>query len=72
MKTELFDLPETLSPRLAWLRQHGLHLVKTKTAYECILDADNFGRGDDPDEACIDLCLKTKLPHWNDENYRQA
>jgi len=52
---------------IAWLRRHGLNLVQTKSGYECIMDADNFGRGADQDEACIDFCLKTKLPHWNQE-----
>jgi len=67
MMTELFKIQECLSPRPAWLRRHGLNLVQTKSGYECIMDADNFGRGADQDEACIDFCLKTKLPHWNQE-----
>ena len=66
MSDELFSLPESPSPRLVWLRQHGLVLQKLPSGrYECALDDENFGRGDTQDEACIDFCLKTQLPHWN-------
>lgn len=63
--TDLFEIPESLSPRLAWLRDHGLALRKLESGrWECFLDDENFGRGEDQDEACISFCLKTKLPHW--------
>lgn len=61
-------LPESLSPRLQWLRDHGLTLHKLDNGkWECTLDAENFGRGDDPDEACADFCIKTGMAHWSAE-----
>lgn len=65
----LFDIPVSLSPRLAWLERHCLTLRKRTDAigYECALDAENFGRGETEDEACIDFCLKTKLQHYSQE-----
>jgi hypothetical protein len=63
--SDLFEIPESLSPRLAWLRDHGLTLKKLESGrWECSLDENNCGRGDSQDEACIDFCLKTQLPHW--------
>ncbi len=62
---ELFDIPESLSPRLAWLREHGLTLTCVSAGrWECALDSDNVGKGETPDEACIQFCLQTQLPHW--------
>lgn len=65
MSAELFEKEESLSPRLAWLKQHGLTLRKTDGGkWECVLDEENFGTAATADEACIDFCLKTGLPHW--------
>lgn len=62
---ELFEIPESLSPRLKWLRDHGLTLTCISAGkWECSLDEENVGTGQTPDEACIDFCLKTKMPHW--------
>lgn len=63
--SELFDLPESKSPRLQWLEQHGLVLRKKGEHYECVMDDENKGTGDDADDACVDLCLNTGLRHWN-------
>lgn len=54
-----------LSPKLSWLREHGLVLRRRPSGlHECVLDEDNYGIGRDEDEATIDFCLKTGLPHW--------
>ncbi len=54
-----------LSPRLAWLRRHGLILRQRPSGlWECVLDDENRGVGRNEDEATIDFCLKTKLPHF--------
>ncbi len=69
MSNLLFDLPESLSPKMKWLRQHGLILRKLENGqWECALDAENFGRGETDEDACVDFCLKTKLAHWSAEN----
>lgn len=66
MSAELFDLPVSLSPRLAWLERHGLSLTKLENGrYQCALDEDNRAQGEDQDEACVAFCLKTGLRHWN-------
>lgn len=65
MPTELFDLPESLSPRLAWLQCHGLTLTRLESGrYECALDDETFARGEDEDEAIVAFCIKTKLSHY--------
>lgn len=64
--SDLFDIPESLSPRLAWLRDHGLTMTKLENGkYECALFDVAFGQGATEDEACVDFCIKTRLPHWS-------
>lgn len=54
-----------LSPRLAWLREHDLTLKRLPSGrWECSLDPDNIGTGANEDDATIDFCLKTGLPHF--------
>lgn len=66
--SDLFDIPISLSPRLRWLRDHDLVLRETVTgAWECVLNQENIGRGATADEACVNFCLKTKLPHWTQD-----
>jgi hypothetical protein len=67
MSELLFEIPESLSPRLRWLRQHGLTLTCVSAGrWECILNEENIGTGDTPDAACTQFCINTQLPHWND------
>lgn len=63
---ELFEIKECLSPRLAWLKHFGLRMETRKEIHYCIFDNENFGTGENEEEACVDLCIKTKLPHWNE------
>ncbi len=64
--TELFPVEKSLSPRRAWLERHGLTLMKLESGrFEVRLDSENFARGDDEDEACVEYCLKTGIRHWN-------
>ncbi len=67
MSDELFNIPESISPRLAWLRANNLVLIRRKYDWMCAFDDENFGVGDDQDAACVDLCLKMKIKHWNQE-----
>lgn len=65
---ELFSESEITmpSPRLAWLNEHGCALRQLDSGkWECAFMED-VGRGDTADEACIDLCLKTGIRHWNE------
>ncbi len=67
MTAELFDIPQSLSPRLAWLQRHGLTLTKLESGrYECALDEETFARGEDEDEAIVNFCVKTRLPHYSE------
>ncbi len=65
--SELFDIPVSLSPRLVWLQRHGLTVTKLESGrYECALDDETFARGDDEDEAIVNFCVKTHLPHYSE------
>ncbi len=64
--SDLFEIQESLSPRLIWLREHSLTLTHVAASkWECALDEENVARGETADEACIQFCLQTSLPHWN-------
>ncbi len=63
---ELFAIPESLSPKLAWLRRHDLSVRRMPNdTYRCELNDETFGVGDTELEAIEDFCVKTKLKHWN-------
>lgn len=56
----LFEIPTSLSPRLAWLERNCLGVVKLENGkFQCVLDDENFGEGDTADEACADFCIAT-------------
>ncbi len=66
--SELFDIPEHLSPRLQWLKRWGLTVVLNRMngQYQCIFDEENCGWGKTAEEACLDFCVTTHWPHWNE------
>lgn len=65
---DLFDIPLSLSPRLAWLQCHGLTIIRLESGrYECALDDETFARGEDEDEACWAFCAKTALRHYSQD-----
>lgn len=67
MSDLLFDIPVSLSPRLAWLERNCLAVVRQENGkYLCVLDDENCGEGDTADEACADLCIATHLRHWTE------
>ena len=71
--TELFNIPETLSPRLAWMKQHNLS-VESGTNLD---DGDRFfevRQGnkvilEDPseDRAIVRAAKKLNLNLWNED-----
>ncbi len=63
---DLFPVEESLSPKLAWLRAHGLSVMRLENGkYICVLDEDNLGTGATDEEACVDFCIKHRLAHWS-------
>lgn len=66
MSDDLFPIPESLSPKLAWLRRHDLALRKMPNdTYRCELNDETFGVGATQEEAIEDFCVKTRSRHWN-------
>jgi hypothetical protein len=64
----LFDVPDSPSPRLAWLRRHDLALKRLENGrWRCVFNDETYGCGADEDEACADFCIKTGLRHWSHE-----
>lgn len=67
-QTDMFPSAVGDSPRLAWLRKHGVVTRQTPTgkwrAY--VLD-DIFGVGSTEDEAILSLCERAGYRHWTVE-----
>ena len=72
--TELFDLPETKSPRLIWLEKHQIVTLRGKPdSWAAWLSARSarveqiIGYGESEDEAIADLAIKLGIRLWNEE-----
>jgi hypothetical protein len=71
---ELFEFPVTLSPRLAWMRLHGVDVIRSAApqpgaVWFCRragMDPTNtVGAGDTDNDAIYDWCEKTGIKHWS-------
>lgn len=68
MNDNLFDIPETLSPRLAWMREHGIEVTEntlTGTGHLAFMPQNGCAFGDTEDEALIALAIALKIKLWN-------
>lgn len=68
---ELFDdLPESLSPRMAWLREHGLEVVEGKDLMEdeplvgIFRGEELIAEGEDEAEALMKAAAKLGVKLW--------
>ena len=78
--TELFNLPETPSPRLAWMRKHGVWIRENReinpgdespetgeTIYPFKAFGNQFvGYGNTEDEAIADFAKRAGVRLWNE------
>lgn len=78
--SDLFDIPETLSPRLKWMREHGivaqfysLDSMPPKTGWQAWVPMSTENAwpqatafGDTEDEAIVALAKKLNLKLWNE------
>lgn len=76
MTDNLFDIPEQLSPRLAWMKKHDIRINKDDNRDDKRIwracgedqDDDTFeGYGSTEDEAIVDIAKKLHLKLWNEE-----
>ena len=67
MESLFADLPEELSPRLKWMKQHSIHVEQSKDgswiAYK--ERTKHFCRDNDEGHAVIGLAKKLKIKLWN-------
>lgn len=65
--TDLFDIPENLSPRLKWQREHCIHVFGPCTPTERweAVKGGVTGYGDTEDEALIALARKLEIKTWH-------
>jgi hypothetical protein len=69
MTDTLFDIPETPSPRLQWLRKHDIRIHRDSeeaNEFTAWTLPDASGYGDTEDEAIADLARKLSIPLWNE------
>lgn len=69
MTTELFPTEESLSPRLLWLRKHGLATFKNAAGKWGV--APVFTSATE-DEAILTYCEEHGLKHWTLEEKTEA
>lgn len=65
--TDLFEVPENLSPKLAWLKKHRLKTADHgKDGWVCRNGGwTKVATGDTEDEAIVDYCERHNLKHWS-------
>jgi hypothetical protein len=71
MTDTLFDIPESPSPRLKWIRDHQVSLTSETTPaghphWTAWVFPDTSGYGATEDEAIADLAKKLSIPLWNE------
>ena len=74
--SELFEIPQQDSPRLKWLKQHGVHTKRYdyRPSIWCAYVGVNvfpkpnnlFGEGYTEHEAIVDLAIKRGWKLWNE------
>ncbi len=64
---DLFEIPESLSPRLLWMEKHNIIIgaAPHRNQYYA-LAAKMDGWGDTEDEALTQLALKLGIRLWNE------
>jgi len=64
---DLFEIPESPSPKLVWLKKHRLSLnfIEHSQDWMCCNAGYTWqGRGKTEDEAILDYCERHGLKHW--------
>ena len=72
--SELFNLPESKSPRRQWMEKHGITTApriwdayEGNTRWAAFRYLKNTAYGDTEDEAITQLALKLGIKLWNEE-----
>jgi len=70
--SELFNIPETLSPRLAWMKEHGMELLPgynhddQEDIFGVFMSGKLIGEGLTEDDAITNAAKKLGLKLWNE------
>lgn len=71
MSDLLFDIPETKSPRLLWLKKHGItcHDYRTDDIYRFMAHGihEGSGFGPTPEDAVLEYAKTAGIKLWNEE-----
>lgn len=67
MTSDLFPDCRQDSPRLAWMKRHGINIDETEDGFYAKIG--HIGHGFTKDEAVIDLAVKANIPLWNEEQF---
>lgn len=66
----LFDLPESKSPRLMWMEKHGVWTaeITMRGRFQWWEATSNgiTGKGATEDDAIVDLAIKLEIKLWNE------
>lgn len=65
MNDNLFQIEETLSPKMKWLRRHHLTIRITAGVIECYHGMDRVSYGDDEMAVLVNAATSLNVPLWN-------
>lgn len=68
MTDELFSIPPSDSPRLAWMKRHGVHTQQQANgSWYAWHNGAGDGKGDTEDEAIYAMAINAGIRLWNEE-----
>lgn len=65
MNDNLFDIPETKSPRLIWMERHGIKTQEIKGSWAATASIFSCN-GDTENDAIVSLAKKMNIKLWNE------
>ena len=72
MNDTLFTIPETKSPRLCWMEQHGFRVVQCNPTewgetFAALIGEKVIAYGMNADDALVNAAVKLQLRLWNEQ-----
>lgn len=63
--SELFDIPESKSPRLLWLEKHGIWTSKAESGWQATAAGIVCKGHETEDDAIVNLSVRMGIKLWN-------
>jgi len=70
--SELFNLPPSESPRLAWMKRHGVYTAQVRDSWMAFISDGTSTLEDTEDEAIVALATANGWLLWHEETLLRA